>query len=314
MEAAERLIICAKRVFVATHAAPDGDAIGSLLGLGRALRKAGKVCTLACADPVPVKLAFLPGSEEVTTCKPSGEDLIIVLDCSDLKRLGTVYDEASFKGRPILNIDHHVTNLRFGTVNWVDATAAAAAEQVYDLMMGLGIPLDPSIATCLLTGIVTDTRGFRTPNTTACTLRIAARLMEAGALLAEISEQVFNRRPFSTVRLWGKVVGEAQRRGRIVWGEVTQAALRQCAASPDEGSGIVNFLASTQGADVAVVFAERGCGQIEVDMRARRGVDLSGVALHFGGGGHPQAAGCCLNGSLVEAEERVLAEIERSLR
>jgi phosphoesterase RecJ-like protein len=204
-EAIARFILDAQRVMAITHVAPDGDAIGSLLGLGSALRWLGKEYTLACADPVPRGFTYLPGSEAIVT-GPEGEyDLVISLDCSDLERLGAAYDE-SLTGLPIVNVDHHVTNTHFGTVNWVDSGAASTAEMVLDLVESLGVPLDSDMALCLLNGIVTDTLGFRTPNTTPQAMRAALKLMEGGAQLPEVTDHVFNRRPFADICLWAKAL------------------------------------------------------------------------------------------------------------
>ena len=292
---------------------PDGDAIGSLLGLGWALRKLGKEHTLACADPVPDSLAYLPGSKAIVTHPEGIYDLVISLDCSDLKRLGAACDQNSLRGVPIINIDHHVTNVGFGSVNWVDPSLAATAQMVLTLIERLGVPLDPTIATCLLNGIVTDTRGFRTSNTTPDVMEAATRLMAAGASLSEITDRVFNRRPLAMLRLWGKALGAVQLDGRIIWTEISQAMRRECGLSSDSDDGLVSFLTGANEADVGIVFTEKNDGTIDVSMRSMSGIDISGVAMRLGGGGHPQAAGCNLNSSLAQARERVLAELRHSL-
>ena len=311
-EAIAQFIRDSRRVIVITHVAPDGDAIGSLLGLSWALRWLGKECTLACADPMPKRFAYLPGSEAIVT-GPEGEyDLVISLDCGDLERLGAAYDE-TLASLPIVNIDHHVTNTHFGAVNWVDTGAASAAEMVLDLVESLGVPLDSGIALCLLNGIVTDTRGFRTPNTTPRTMRAVLKLMEAGAQLPEITDHVFNRRPFSTICLWARVLNGIQLDGRIIWSQITRTMRQECAFPENGDGGLVNFLGTTYEADVAIVFIEKDDGRTKVEMRAVPGVDVSGVALGLGGGGHPQAAGCTLDGDLYEARERVLTAIKEAI-
>jgi phosphoesterase RecJ-like protein len=319
-EAIARFIRAARRVMVITHVSPDGDAIGSLLGLGWALRWLGKEYTLACADPVPRRFTYLPGSEAIVTgpepvLSPAevGEyDLVISLDCSDLERLGAAYDE-SLSGLPIVNIDHHVTNTHFGTVNWVDTGAASAAEMVLDLVESLGVPLDSDMALCLLNGIVTDTRGFRIPNTPLRTMRAALKLMEAGAQLPKVTDHVFNRRPFSDVCLWGKALNGVQLDGRIIWSQITQAMRQECASSEKGDAGLVNFLSTSDEADIAIVFVEQDDGLVKVEMRSVPGVDVSAVALSLGGGGHPQAAGCTLDGDLNAARERVLTAVKEAL-
>ncbi|HID61301.1 MAG TPA: bifunctional oligoribonuclease/PAP phosphatase NrnA [Anaerolineae bacterium] len=303
----------ARNILVICHVMPDGDAIGSLLGLGWALHKLGKEHTLACADPVPDSFAYLPGSETIVAYPAGNHDLVISLDCSDLKRLGAAYDQNSLRRVPIINIDHHVTNIGFGSVNWVDPGSAATAQMVLTLIERLEVPLDPTMATCLLNGIVTDTRGFRTPNTTPAVMEAATRLMMAGASLPEITEQVFNRRPLAVVRLWGRALSAVQLDGRIIWTEISQAMKHECGLSNDSDDGLVSFLASACEADVGIVFTEKDDGTIDVSMRSMPGIDISSVAMRLGGGGHPQAAGCNLNSSLAEARERVLAELRHSL-
>ena len=320
-ETIKRFIRDARKVMVITHVAPDGDAIGSLPGLGWALRWLGKEYTLACADPVPRRFTYLPGSEAIVTgpepvLSPAevGEyDLVISLDCGDLERLGAAYEE-SLADLPLINIDHHVTNTHFGTVNWIDTGAASAAEMVLDLVEGLGVPLDSDIALCLLNGIVTDTRGFRIPKTPLRTMRAVLKLMEAGAELPEVTDHVFNRRPFSDICLWAKALNSLQLDGRIIWSQITQAMRQECAFSENGAAGLVNFLGTTDEADVAIVFVEKDDGWIGVEMRSVPGVDVSAVALHLGGGGHPQAAGCTLNSDLNEAQEKVLTAVGEAIK
>jgi phosphoesterase RecJ-like protein len=312
-QTATRLIRQARDILVICHVMPDGDAIGSLLGLGWALHKLGKEHTLVCADPVPDSFTYLPGSESIVAHPEGNYDLVVSLDCSDLKRLGTAYDPDSLRGVPIINIDHHITNVGFGSVNWVDSNSAATAQMVLTLLEHLEVSLDPAIATCLLNGIVTDTRGFRTPNTTPAVMEAATRLMAAGASLPEIADRVFNRRPLAMLRLWGKALGAVQLDGRIIWTEISQAMKHECGLTSDSDDGLVSFLTSAYEADVGVVFTEKDDGTVDVSIRSMPGIDISNVAIRLGGGGHPQAAGCNLNSILAEARERVLAELKRSL-
>jgi phosphoesterase RecJ-like protein len=312
-EAIERSIRNAQRVIVITHVSPDGDAIGSILGLGWALRWMGKEYTLACADPVPRRFVYLPGSEAIVTGPEGKYDLVISLDCGDLERLGAAYDE-SLAGLPLINIDHHVTNTHFGTINWIDTGAASAAEIVLDLLESLRVPLAPDIALCLLNGIVTDTLGFRIPNTPLRTMRAVLKLMEAGAQLPEVTDHVFNRRPFSAICLWARALNGLQLNGRIIWSQITRTMRQECAFSEDGAAGLVNFLGTADEADVAIVFIEKDDGGIRVEMRSVPGVDVSAAAKSLGGGGHSQAAGCTLDGNLNEAQETVLTTVQEAIK
>jgi phosphoesterase RecJ-like protein len=310
------------------HISPDGDAIGSLLGLGRLLRslpvqepapRAGsdadtaayaaamREVILVCADEPPALLAFLPGFSEIMPVPPAGRwDAVITLDASDTERLGRAFPPGGFGAAPLINLDHHVTNLRFGTLNYVDTTAVATAQVVVSLADALGVPLTQEAAVCLLTGLVTDTLGFRTSNVTSQVLATAIRLMESGAHLAEIVEQTLDRKPLGMMRLWGLALGTLQVAHRVAWVRVTQQ-MRVHAGAPESGeSGLSSFLITAPEADIAAVFAERSDGQVEVSFRARPQYDVSEVALCLGGGGHPQASGCIVPGPSLAAEARVL--------
>jgi phosphoesterase RecJ-like protein len=312
MAAAAALIHQANRIYVVTHRSPDGDAIGSLLGMGWMLQALEKPATLACADRVPENLAFLPGSHRVVARSPIDEDLVIVVDSGSLDHLGTVYDEAAFRGKKLLVIDHHASNSGFADVNVVDPQAAATAELIFELLHVLGVPLDKRIATCLLTGIAADTRGFQTSSTTVRSVELAAELMKAGAALPEILWHVFSDRSFTTLCLWGKVLSAVRRTGRVAWSVVTQEMLRECGATLQELGDLVNLLV-TRDTDVGILFKETSDGAIRVSLRATTGIDVSSVASRFGGGGHPQAAGFTVEGPLREAEQKVLEAVTRLL-
>ena len=303
----------ARRILLITHISPDGDAIGSLLGLGWALRPLKKV-TMACADPVPSSYTYLPGSQAIMAQPAGWYDLVISLDASDLERLGSAYDPVALAHTPLINIDHHVTNVHFGTINWVDPSAAATAELVLELVEYLGIPLNPNIATCLLNGIVTDTRGFRTSTTSLRTMEAVVKLMKAGAPLTQVTDRVFSHKPLSTIRLWGRVLGKVRMEDGILWGEIPRALREECQVSGNDDLGLSSLLATVEGVKVAVIFSEREDGRVDVGLRSVPGVDVASIALQLGGGGHPQAAGCLLSGTLPEVREKVLAAIRHSLR
>lgn len=299
----------AQRPLLIAHIAPDGDAIGSVLGLGWALRDAGRRPTLACADAVPEGLRFLPGAEDIVRAPSGLEDLIVALDCADLQRLGSLYDEKLFRHLPLLNIDHHVTNTAYGQAQLVDPTAASTAQLVYGLLRRLEFPVSPYAATCLLTGLITDTRSFRTSNTDAEALRTALALVEAGAPLAEINHQLDHGLSLGVIRLWGRTLSSARLRDGIIWAEISQETLADCGLSSADTSGLVSFLASAREARIAVLLTEKEDGRIEVGMRSVPGVDVSAVALALGGGGHPQAAGCTLPGPLAAAREVIMRQL-----
>lgn len=310
--AVERLIAPARHILLIAHVSPDGDAIGSLLGIGGLLRDRGKQVALACEDPAPESVAWLPGASEIARRANGSFDLIISLDCSDRDRLGSVYDDR-FTSLPLLNIDHHVTNTRFGTLNWVDPSCAATAQMVFYLARALGWQVTEPVAVCLLAGLVTDTRSFRTANVDAAALRVALRLVEAGASLSHVARQSVDQQPLARVRLFAEAVNNLCLEDGILWTSVTQAMRRRWAVSDNGTSGLSNSLAGVREAQVVIVFTERDNGTIDVGLRSAPGYDVSWVAARLGGGGHPQASGCTLTGALEQVQRQVLAEVRRSM-
>ncbi len=299
----------AGRVLAICHTSPDGDAIGSLLGLGwllRALPRPPEV-VLACADPVPEQLTFLPGAGEIVSAMPAGPwDAVVALDASDADRLGDLFTPAAYGAAPIIVLDHHVTNLLFGSLNYVDTDAAATAQIVLDLADALPVPISQQAAVCLLTGLVTDTLSFRTSNVNARTLRAAARLTELGADISDIAQRSLFTRPLALLRLWGAALSRMQLTDGVLWTEVSRAMRDEAGLKGSNESGLSSQLINAAEARVAAVFSETTDGQVEVSLRARAGYDVATVALQLGGGGHPQAAGCTLKGTLAQVEATVL--------
>jgi len=337
-EAAVKLIQQAEHILLICHVAPDGDAIGSLLGLGLGLELLGKSSTRACESQPPAKFGFLRGFETITDAPDHGPcDLVISLDSSDPGRMGNVYDSERLAGVPLINLDHHVTNLSFGDINLVDISAASTAEVVLSLLDRLGVSVGPhpdalfaDIATCLLTGIVTDTLGFRTANVTPQVMEATVRLMQAGASLAQVTHWSFNQRPLAELSLLARGLGRLQAQDGLAWSEITlddrraaglestdfselsRADAAKRAANGD--AGLVGMLVRTQEAHIAAVFVEKGHNRIEISFRADPGFDVSQLALSLGGGGHPAASGCTIDGSLEAAKARVLPLLRAALQ
>jgi phosphoesterase RecJ-like protein len=265
---------------------------------------------MACADPIPAKFAFVPGIENVVQDVNVPFDLVISLDCSDTKRLGHFTEMPAFGDVPLLNIDHHLTNLRFGDVNLVDSCASSTAEIVFHLLEYMTIPLDAELATCLLTGIVTDTRGFRTSNVTVQVMEVATRLMNAGASLPTIAQHGLDHRATSAILLWREALSSLQVKDRVAWASVSLVMRHTAGHAGNGDAGLASFLLSADEADVAAVFVEREDGCIEIGFRAVPGFDVAHVAMQFGGGGHALAAGCTVPGPLEEAQARVLPVLQ----
>jgi phosphoesterase RecJ-like protein len=285
-----------------------------LLGLGWALRTLGKEPILACQDPLPGRFDYLPGFADVVHGPVQQPfDLLVALDCSDGERLGTIIELERLPTTPILNIDHHVTNLQFGTVNLVDAEAVSTTQILYRLIQHLGIPLDDRIAVCILTGIVTDTRGFRTANVTPEVLTIATEMMEAGASLTTVTRNGLDRRPLAALRLWGAGLARMEIADGVVWTTLPLDVQRAAGAHGASATGLSSTLVSAEEANVSAVFTERPDGKVEVGFRAVPGYDVAEVALALGGGGHPLASGCLIPGPFEEAKQRVLSLLVRSI-
>lgn len=304
LAAARRRIAAAQRVLLLTHLAPDGDAVGSLLGFGLALRDAGKAVVMACADPVPDLFEFLPAAGEIARAFSGEFDLIAALDAADPGRLGALGE--ALPRRPDLLFDHHVTNPGYADLNLIDVGAASTAELIAEHLPALGLPLNRPAAECLLAGVITDTLGFRTSTTTARTLALTQRLMETGASLPEIYDRAFYKRSFAAVRLWAEGLAHIQLEGRLVWTELTLEARRAARYYGQGDADLINVLTSVREADIAVIFVERSDGKVKISWRAVPGLNVAALAASFGGGGHAPAAGAEVAGALEEVKARVL--------
>ena len=314
----------AERIWVPMHVNPDGDSLGCTLAFGRALKMRGYECVVVSADAIPLVYAPFYRPEDVFVgAVPPGPPAthIACLDISDPIRTGEFYtaNEAAFRGEggvKVLNMDHHATNLRFGDLQLLDVNAAACAEQVAIALNDLGWAVDAEIARYVLLGIVTDTLGFRTPSTTARSLRIASHMMERGGDLYEIVNQVFNTRPLSTVLLWSKALGSVSlgAGGRVLYVHITPQMLEEAGAKEEELEGLSSYLATVTGdVKVAAVLKEQKDGTTRASIRSRPGVDVAKIARRFGGGGHAQAAGATIPAVGGEADRLFLEACEAVL-
>lgn len=314
LAAAATLIAGSKRVAILAHINPDGDTLGSSLALAIGLRQLGVETEVFCDDALPANLAFLPGYDGVrTTTRLSPEtDLIVAVDAGALDRFGSIYAENQdvFAAARVLNIDHHKTNHYFGDVNLVDINAAATGEMVYRLLEKLEVNVDVQVATCILTALVTDTRGFRTPSTTPQTLATAAKLYEIGAPLPVIMDCVYRSRSLSTLKLWGLALERLKVMDGIVWTVITEQMQSKAKALPSEGDGVIDLIASMRQIKAAVLFKQTEDG-VKVSLRSNDGVDVAEAAMRFGGGGHPRAAGFVAQGRIEAIEREVLRYLTR---
>ncbi|HYN87400.1 MAG TPA: bifunctional oligoribonuclease/PAP phosphatase NrnA [Ardenticatenaceae bacterium] len=310
-DAVAALLLRCRRALIFSHLNPDGDAIGSSLGLMWGLRVLGKEARVSIADPVPFNYRFVPGAGEITPRAPTDEDLIVLVDGSDPERFGPDFRVETVGDLPTAVIDHHITNNFFGTVNWVDPSYPACAQMIYELLQALDVPITPQIATCLLKGIATDTIGFSTDHTTPEIVQAASELMRAGGSLPLILKQAYSTRTLADVRLWGRILLTLQVDGHLAWAENRREDRDAVGATQADGEGITNFIRTIEGVAVAALFIERAEGGTKVSLRSDRGWDVAAVAQQLGGGGHVQAAGVTLNLPLKQAEVLVLGHLRR---
>lgn len=308
-------IRAAHRIVLACHVNPDGDALGSLLGLTFALEVLGKEVVPLSADGVPPLLEFLPGAGRVQTATDRRDfDLSIVVDSGDLSRVGMSRDTV-LSSPHVLDIDHHVTAGAFGDLRLLDSDAAATAEILYDLIVFLGVPVTTDIAQCLLCGLLTDTGSFRFMNVTPRTMALAGELIARGASPNTIAEAVFENKPWAAQKLMGRALDSLQRSvdGRVVWAHIRQSDFVELGGTDADTEGVVSAIRAVRGAEVAALLREMPSGRLRVSLRAREPVDVATVAARFGGGGHRLAAGCTLEGPLEQAETLLVAELQNAL-
>lgn len=292
----------ANQVGITAHIRPDGDAIGSVLGLGLALQNSGKKVQMVLRDGVSSTFRHLPGADQIQQKFSEDCDLYIALDSSDLQRLGEV-----LKGHQVdICIDHHVTNERFAKINLVEPDSVATSTILAELIPQIGLTIDQSVACALLTGILSDSIGFRTSNTNAKALRIAADLMDKGANINELYNKALISRPFEATKYWGFALKKLERADGLVWTSLTLEDRKNAAYPGNDDADLTNIISSIDPLDVAVLFVEQKPDLVKVSWRARPGLDISNIAHALGGGGHPAAAGVECAGTLLEVQEKVL--------
>lgn len=299
---------------ITSHVSPDGDAIGSTIALGLALKKLGKKVSYYMDSSVGEEMTFLAELENFHEKKlEASYDVGILLDCSDKNHLysSKVLSECQIA----LNIDHHISNNNFGDVNFVDSHAGATGEIVFDIITSLNIGLDKEIAEALYTAIVTDTGSFKYSNVTSRTHYITSELLKYPIHPWKISKRLFDEYLKSKVLLVGKAISNLQLRlkEKLAIMVITQKDLEDTGASPKEVEGIINIGRDIQGVEVAIVLKEKGKNQFKVSFRSNEYVDVGDIALTFGGGGHSKAAGCTISGSKEEIIQQLESVISKRL-
>jgi len=304
---------------ITVHTSPEGDALGSELGFYNLVKKMGKRATIINEDPLPYGYDFLPRAARITRLdkKSAGVkfDCFVVLDCADLKRTGEVYKLN--ENKPILNIDHHISNRIFGDVNWVDPQASSCSEMIYRLFKYMRRPIDQGAALALYTGIVTDTGSFRYSNTSGFTHKAAAELLKFNIDVRQVYRNTYENIPLSDAKLLIKLFSTLKFSGggRIAWFKIKADLFRDKKPCIDLADQLLTFGRAIKGVDVVVIFKENlGAGkEVRVNLRSQGKVDVNKIANLFGGGGHAGAAGCTVSGTINQARARVIARLLQSL-
>ena len=302
------------RALMLGHVHPDADVLGTLLALGEALEHRGWHVTAGGPHPAPAALDFLPGIHrwEVLKTLEGRFDVVVLTDCPNPGRTEGLIEAARGMAGAIVNIDHHPDNRRYGTVNWIDVGAAATGEMLYRLLVALRVAVTPSMAQNLFTAIHTDTGSFRYSNVTPETFRIAAALTEAGATPAAVSSALYERRAPDALRWLGESLSRVRVSddGRIAWLALPAGLVPERFIEAEE---LVNYPRSIGSVRVGFLLRELGGGRVKVSLRAKGDVDVNRVAARFGGGGHANAAGCTIAGSLDAVTQQMLEAVRAAV-
>jgi phosphoesterase RecJ-like protein len=311
----------ADRILVTAHTDPDGDAVGSLLAMGLALERLGKQTTLYNESPIPAVYQFLPAVGRIDRHLDAAADFdaAVVLDCGDLSRVGSAADTVK-RVRSVINIDHHASNPGFGAHCLIDAHACATAEIVYRLIRALEIPLDRDIATCIYTGILTDTGSFRFSNTNASAFAICREMVEAGVDPFEVAQHVFGSYSLGRIKLLNLALNsiEISPNGKLSLMTVTRGMLEETRTQQEDVDGLINYARRIEDVRVAALIQEQVNGQaaatdrvrLHVSLRSDGSVDVAAIAGAFGGGGHHSAAGFQIESTLADIKSQLLAWAE----
>src|SRR6266852_1334343 len=300
------LIEAKRRFAITSHIRPDGDSLGSSLGLYWLLRALDKDVEVIMRDPVPHAYQQLPGANAVRVMPAVDPSYhaVFVIECSDVTRPGLVDLEKQF----VVNIDHHSTTALFGAINWIDSSASAVGEMIYNLCKATGVRVTKEIAECVYTALLTDTGSFHYSNTTERTFKIASELVRIGVKPAKSAEAIFGSYNWSKIELLSQVLATARRdeSGHVAWMRQTLEMQNGTRASDEDADGFVNYPLSVGEVEASALFKEYAPGVYRTSLRSKGDVNVAKIAEQFGGGGHRNAAGCTLKGDLAELEQKLV--------
>ena len=301
------------RFAITTHIKPDGDGVGSSLGLCWLLKSLGKDAEVIVHGEVPPAYRSLPGADNIRDIKQiEGEyDAVFVIECSDVTRPGIAGLEKEFT----VNIDHHATSEHFGSINWIDSTASAVGEMIYNLCKAIGGRITKEIAECVYMALVTDTGSFHFPNTSDRTLKVASELIKAGALPAKIGEAVYNNYPWSRIELMRQVLDTVKRdeTGHIASLRQTLEMRRIAGAVDGDNNGFVNIPLAARDVLAVVYMREVGPNSYRASLRSKGDINVAKVAERFGGGGHKNASGLSIEGDWDEKESEIIVALTEAI-
>lgn len=305
-----------KPILVTCHISPDGDCIGAALAVKHYLDGIHQPCVLVNDDEIPSRYDFLPGIEQFVRTKDVTQkySVIVAVDCADRRRMGTV-PSLFMENHVLINIDHHETNDHYGHLNLVEAQASATCLVLYRMFHAAGVPIGKALAHCLYTGIVFDTGGFRYNNTTPEVHMVAADLLKRGIepfLVADRVLESMTREQAELVRL-GLATLTVDDSGLIAYVVVDHETLVKSGANEGDTEVLLPYTRSLSGVEVGILFRENADGLIKVSLRSRERVDVSAIAVRFGGGGHIRAAGCSLHDSVADSVSQVLSAVREAV-
>jgi phosphoesterase RecJ-like protein len=303
----------ADTIVLLSHLAPDGDALGTLTGMYKALKKLGKEVYAFIDDQLPDLYSFLPNIDKISFPFDVEADLALIFDCAEKGRLGAA--EKFLQSCPVTaNIDHHISNTLYAKLNYVDTNAAATAEIAYQIVKLLGLDFDKEMATSFYTAILTDTGGFTYESTTSMTHHIAGDLINNGADFTLVAEKVFNSLKFNKAKLLGRALNSLTlyKDGLVSYMEILKRDFEETGTDLSHLENIITYGRNIEGVEVAVLLVEKD-GEVKISLRSKNRVDVNKIASFFGGGGHVRASGCTIKGSIEEARGKILGKIFEEL-
>ena len=302
------------RFAITSHVRPDGDGLGSSLGLFWLLKALNKEADVVMRDAAPHAYQQLPGAEAIRVAPRIGDhcDAVFVIECSDVDRPGL----DDLRDQFVVNIDHHSTTELFGNINWIDSTAAAVGEMIYNLCKATGVRVTKEIAECVYTALLTDTGSFHYSNTTERTFKIASELVRIGVKPAKTAEAVFGSYEWPKIELLSQVLATVKRdpTGHVAWMWQTLAMQEQTHAQEEDADGFVNYPLVVGEVEATALFKETAPGIYRTSLRSKGDVNVARIAEQFGGGGHRNAAGCTLKGTSDQIEQQIVPLLQDAIK